>query len=110
MIRELLRKVLFRCFGLKIGAFTDSEKIQSWLGNSYPDPGFQDYVFRRNMKILQDMGEGMEQKEYWIAMGKREELGYMLAESKRSWGLLEAKDRIRRAKLDAEKAARNEKK
>lgn len=99
-------KVLFRFFNLPTGKYTDSESIEKWIANQYPDKGCQDYIFRRNMMILQRLGEGLPEKEIWIALGQRIELGFLLSESKKNWIALQAKEKAKRAKLEAERAKR----
>jgi hypothetical protein len=107
LFQRLIIKVLFRLLGIKTGeGVIDSERIMQWVGNSYPDRGFHDYIFKRNMRILEQLGEGVEGKEAWILLGGRLELGKLLTEAKNSYATLEA---TRQAKI-AKNAKQGEKK
>lgn len=60
----------------------DNEKIEEWLLKQSSEPGMKQYFKKRDWTILKQMGNGVEEKEYWRLVGQRQELLMLLGEVK----------------------------
>lgn len=92
-MRELLIKILFRLLKIPIASrLVDHAKLKEWIGLQYPLQSFHDYISTRNLYLLQILGEGVDRdKEYWIMVGRRIELGQLLTEAKKEFAIAEKK-------------------
>lgn len=92
-MRKLLTKILFRLLKIPIATkYIDHAKMKEWLGLQYPLLEFRNYISTRNLSILQVLGEGVDRdKEYWILVGQRIELGRLLTEAKKNFAIAEKK-------------------
>ena len=61
------------------------ERMNDWLLSLQSEnSGWKDYFKMRDLTILKNLGLGLEQKEYWLDVGKRLELLFLLAKSAES--------------------------
>ncbi len=83
-MKKILIKILFRLLKIPIASkVIDHAKMKEWLGAQYPVPSFRNYISTRNLHLLQILGEGIgRDEEYWINVGRRMELGYLLTKAK----------------------------
>ena len=86
-MKNLIIKILFRLLKIPIASSPiDPNKMRNWLGVQYPLQEFHDYIATRNLHILQILGEGVEKdKDYWMYVGQRMELGRLLTEAKKNF-------------------------
>ena len=73
MIKRILLKIALRGF-VKIEKGVNNLAIGNWLYNSYKDKGFAHYNTVRKKMINELLSTGLEQKEYWISIGRLKEL------------------------------------
>lgn len=76
----------------------DKEARTTWLLKQFQDQGLRSYFKVRDYQILKEIGGGLEQKDYWIHIGQRLELLYLVGKSKEEFDLAE-----KRAKRDKDK-------
>lgn len=96
-MNHLLIKLLLRLLRIPpIEKVIDSKKMKEWIGGQYPIKEFRDYISKRDLQILQLLGEGVSRKEYLTYLGQRIELGMLLKEAKRDFGILEAERKKRK--------------
>ena len=83
-MRDVLIRLLFRLIDLTQVRKGDIDEIQirEWLAMSWQAPQFRDYIHRRDMEILQAMGEGQAQRDYDRLIGQRTEIGKWLTEAR----------------------------
>ena len=67
----------------------DKEKEQEMFWGIYSTREFRNYIARRDLTILQLLGEGVSREEYLIYLGRRIEIGILLREAKRSFEIVE---------------------
>ncbi len=80
-MKRLLLKLLLKYLSpLKdlSGNVIKEKIITEWLAIQFPTQGFKDYVYSRSTRILQEMGEGVNEKDYQKLLGRREELAELL--------------------------------
>ena len=101
-MRKLLIKILFRLLKIPIATkYIDHAKMKEWLGLQYPLSEFRNYISTRNLSILQVLGEGVDRdKEYWILVGQRIELGRLLTEAKKNFAIAEKKIKEKQNEAD----------
>ena len=94
-MKQLLTKILFRLLRIPIASkYIDHARMKEWIGLQYPLQEFQNYISTRNLHILQVLGEGVDRdKEYWMLIGQRIELGRLLTEAKKNFEIAEKKIR-----------------
>ncbi len=85
------------------------DKILKWFWTSYPQQGFKDYIMKRDMTILQQMGNGVSRDEYFSLLGQRIELGLLLTQAKRSYQKVESQ-RDEKIKMIKKISSKNKKK
>ena len=52
----------------------DDKARKEWLTHNYREAGFISYFKWRDLTLLKNLGTGMENKAYWVAVGQRMEL------------------------------------
>ena len=91
-MRNLLLKFLIRFLKVpKVKGAVDKEKEQKMFWGLYPTREFRNYISRRDLQILQILGEGVSREEYLIYLGQRIELGLLLRNAKQSFEAVEKK-------------------
>jgi len=94
MIKQFLIKLLFRFLKIPtLERVISNNKMKEWIGGQYPLKAFQDYIVKRDLQILQLLGEGVPREDYLMYIGQRIELGMLLKEAKRNFEILEAKQK-----------------
>ena len=89
-MRNLLLKFLIRFLKVpEAKGAVDKEKEQKMFWGIYPTREFRNYIARRDLTILQLLGEGVSREEYLIYLGRRIEIGILLREAKRSFEIVE---------------------
>jgi len=101
-MKKTIIKILFKLLKTPIAIkYIDQVRKKEWLGLQYPLQSFHDYISTRNLHLLQILGEGISHnEEYWINVGRRIELGYLLTEAKREFEIAE-KNRIKKQNENA---------
>lgn len=79
-LRFLLRSI-DRCLSLPEEK-VDDEARSLWLQRQFGDSGFRAYFRSRDWALLKAMGGGLPEKEYWVNVGRRMELLYLLGRIK----------------------------
>ena len=91
-MRNLLLKFLIRFLKVsEVKGDVDKEKEQKMFWGIYPTREFRNYISRRDLQILQILGEGVSREEYLIYLGQRIELGLLLRNAKQSFEAVEKK-------------------
>ena len=91
-MRNLLLKFLIRFLKVpEVKGAVDKEKEQKMFWGIYPTREFRNYISRRDLQILQILGEGVSREEYLIYLGQRIELGLFLRNAKQSFETVEKK-------------------
>jgi len=91
-MRNLLLKFLIRFLKVpKVKGTVDKEKEQKMFWGIYSTREFRNYIARRDLTILQLLGEGVSREEYLIYLGQRIELGLLLRNAKQSFETVEKK-------------------
>ena len=91
-MRDLLLKFLIRFLKVpKVKGAVDKEKEQKMFWGLYPTRELRNYISRRDLQILQILGEGVSREEYLIYLGQRIELGLLLRNAKQSFEAVEKK-------------------
>lgn len=75
-MKKILIKILLKIIGedpFSVEA-VDLKIMQNWLFDSYKNNGYKQYYTLRKKYILNELGVGMEQKDYWKKIGRIEEL------------------------------------
>jgi len=105
-MKKILIKILFWLLKTPIAKkYIDNAKKKDWLADQYPQQNFQNYIALRNLHLLQILGEGIgRDEEYWINVGRRMELGYLLTEAKASFLAAEKKIKIKQNESSKDKA------
>ncbi len=90
-MKNILIKILFWYFKIPVASkIIDHQKMNEWIGLQYPLPQFHDYIAKRNLHLLQVLGEGIDYgKDYWINVGRRIELGVLLTDAKKNFEIAE---------------------
>lgn len=77
-MRLFIIKILLRLLGDKSYKAINEEMVKSWLmGLADEKCGYKGYYTIRKKAILDLIGLGLEQKEYWLNMGKLSELKHI---------------------------------
>ena len=85
-MRQFLIKILLRLLTPPIqNRVIDNKKIQKWLWEIYPQGLFRDYIYKRDLDILQQIGGVVDREKYLILLGERIELGRLLYEAKTAY-------------------------
>lgn len=63
------------------GTAINEEMMVEWLKSLSSDSGFKDYFRYRDLQILKTMANGVEGAAYWMNVGRRAELLYMVGKS-----------------------------
>ena len=91
-MRNLLLKFLIRFLKVpEVKGDVNKEKEQEMFWLLYPTKEFRNYIGRRDLQILQILGEGVSRKEYLTYLGQRIELGLLLRNAKQSFEIVEKK-------------------
>ena len=92
MIKKIFLKFLIRFLKVpEVKGDVDKEKEQKMFWGIYPTREFRNYISRRDLQILQILGEGVSREEYLIYLGQRIELGLLLRNAKQSFETVEKK-------------------
>lgn len=60
----------------------DEDKMNEWLESvASESSGFRDYFKVRDITLLKSLGNGLTQKQYWIAVGRRMELLFLVGKA-----------------------------
>ncbi len=74
-MRALLSKLLFRLLDKKeVYANIDDDKINEWLARQPQEPGFREYIRKRDLQLLKTIGMGISQENSVLWTGQRFEL------------------------------------
>jgi hypothetical protein len=87
-MRLFFTNILLRLLGIPRGKVNEG-RILKWFWTSYPQQGFKDYIMKRDMALLQQMGNGVDREQYLALLGQRIELGLLITQAKRSYQKVE---------------------
>ena len=88
-MKLLLIKILLKLLGIPHHKI-DEKRIRMWFWTAYPQQGFNDYITKRDIAILQEMGSAVDRETYLMLLGQRTEIGMMLTQAKRAFARVEA--------------------
>ena len=95
-MRNLFLKFLIRFLKVpEIKRDIDKEKEQEMFWGIYPNRDFRNYIARRDLQILQILGEGVSREEYLSCLGQRMELQILLRHAKQSFEVVEKKKKTK---------------
>lgn len=95
-MRQLLIRILLRLLTAPIhNRVIDDKKLQKWLWDIYPQEVFRDYVYKRDLDILQQIGGVVDREKYLILLGQRIELGRLLFETKNAYEKQEKENKLK---------------
>ena len=94
MFRLFFTSILLRLLRIPIVRI-DEKRIRIFLWTIYPQQGFNDYITKCDMAILQRIGMGVQRDEYLDLLGERIRVGLFLSDAKRAFERVE-KDRKER--------------
>ena len=69
----------------------DKEKMREWLDEMYIRKEFRDYIQKRDMELLQQLGKGVDRESYLLLVGQRLEIAKLLSSSKQEFEKAELK-------------------
>lgn len=78
----------------------DEEKRDKWLLSLMISEGFQSFFKYRDLQILKTMANGVSQEDYWRLVGQRQELLFLVGESKRIYEREKRKSESSRERID----------
>jgi hypothetical protein len=81
MIKRILINLLFRLLGpISTHEYQDidDKHIDNWLDRQFKDPGFRDYIRKRDLTLLKSMGTFLPREDYAIQCGQRLEMMTLL--------------------------------
>ena len=81
-LNRILLTILDWC-SPKIYDKIDIEARDRWLMSLIISEGFQSYFKYRDLQILKTLGNGVSTEDYWMLVGQRKELLFLIGESKR---------------------------
>lgn len=90
MIKIFLINILLKLLNIPSSKKVQEKRIEKFLWTAYPQQGFIDYVMKRDISLLQQMGNGVNREEYLILLGQRSEVGLLLSIAKRSYKKVES--------------------
>lgn len=61
------------------------EAVEKWAYESFDDPGWRSYFAYEDLKVLKAMGQGQDNMMYWIHIGRRLALLYLMDEMRRAF-------------------------
>ena len=82
------------------------DRRKEWLLEQFESEGFKDYFKWRDYALLKTLGQGLDQKDYLITVGRRLELLFLLGHMKEEYDKLE-KERKKSKRIDAAKGNEN---
>ena len=95
-MRNLFLKFLIRFLKVpEVKGDVDKEKEQEMFWGVYSTREFRNYIARRDLQILQTLGEGVSREEYLTYLGQRIELGLLLRNAKQSFEVVEKKKKTK---------------
>lgn len=84
-MRQLLIRLLMRLIDRTTTYKFDSRKINKWLAENHMDVRFHAYYAKRDLTLLQLMGQGLGEKQYQLVLGQRIELIRLKQMSKKAY-------------------------
>ena len=106
MFRLFLTRILLKLLRVPSQPI-DEGKIRHWLWTAMPQQGFADYITKRDITVLQQLGMGVQREEYLTLLGQRIEIGLRLSHAKKAF---ERVERDRKLKVEAIKKTPKERK
>ena len=92
MIKKIFLKFLIRFLKVsEVKGAVDKEKEQEMFWGIYSTREFRNYIARRDLTILQLLGEGVSREEYLSCLGQRMELQILLRHAKQSFEVVDKK-------------------
>ena len=65
----------------------DKTAIKNFLFRCYADRGAMDYFALEELKVLKNMARGLEEKSYWVEVGKRQQLSFIVQDFEKEYNL-----------------------
>lgn len=83
---KFLNWLLQKEYGLEY-KHRDQTAIKNWLFTCYNNRGAMDYLGLEEMKILKNMARGLQHEQYWIEVGKRQQLSLIVQDFEKEFQL-----------------------
>jgi hypothetical protein len=91
-MKNIIIKILLKLIKVpQIKGAIDKEKEQEMFWMLYPNREFRNYIARRDLQILQILGEGVSREDYLSYLGQRMELQCLLRTAKQSFDAVDKK-------------------
>lgn len=90
MFKKILIKILIRLIEPDL-KFRDDTAEKEWLLYLDSSAGFKSYLAVRSLYILKEMGQGLSEHEYHVALGQRKELMLLAARAQETAKILKNK-------------------
>ena len=90
MIKRILIKLLHWLLAKEYGIeykHRDQTAIKNFLFRCYADRGATDYFGLEELKVLKNMARGLQQEQYWIEVGKRQQLSLIVQDFEKEYNL-----------------------
>jgi hypothetical protein len=84
----------------------DKTAIKNFLFRCYGDRGATDYFSLEELKVLKNMARGLEHEQYWIEVGKRQQLSMIVQDFEKEYNL-RAADAAKRKVVEKNEQASN---
>lgn len=65
----------------------DQTAIKNFLFRCYADRGAMDYFGLEELKVLKNMARGLQHEQYWIEVGKRQQLSLIVQDFEKEYNL-----------------------
>lgn len=105
MMKKLIIRLLFSLIGPRSSREyqgIDDKSINKWLERQYRDPGFHDYIRKRDITLLKSIGTFLPRDDYAVRCGQRLELMTLLQDVNDVYEKFEKERRLLREKVDKE--------
>ena len=86
----------------------DKTAMKNFLFRCYGDRGAMDYFGLEELKILKNMARGLQQEQYWIEVGKRQQLSLIVQDIEKEFALRAEVSAKAAAELKRKESEKNE--
>ncbi len=104
---KFLNWLLLKEYGLE-NKHRDQTAIKNWLFRCYGDRGAIDYFSLQELKVLKNMARGLEQQQYWMEVGKRQQLSLIVQDFEKEYNLRAAAAAVAKRKEVAQNASNDD--
>lgn len=98
-MKHLLLKILLKLLRIPpVEGTIDKKKEREFFWGLYPTKEFRNYISKRDLELLQILGEGVSREDYLTYLGQRVELGMLLKVARTSFETIEKERKGRQNK------------